>query len=102
MVWSVVLKKSPWWTDVSSMEKVERMCESDQPVDDYKALALYLSEVNPRCAAFFQYPSRSYKLIVPVWFENRPFGVNNLPKIMTEISQATGSFKDSPCNSYYF
>ena len=69
------------------MEKEARMYETNQPVDGYKALALYLEKVNPNCLALFQYPARNWQSTNPVWFENRPVRVNKLGKMMTEISQ---------------
>ena len=47
--------------DVSSTEKEARMYETDQTIDGYKALALYLEKVNPNCLALFQYPARSWQ-----------------------------------------
>ena len=80
--------------DVSSTEKEARMYETDQPIDGYKALALYLEKVNPNCLALFQYPARSWQTTNTVWFENRPLGVKKIAKMMTEISQAAGLSKN--------
>ena len=74
-------------TDVSSTEKEARMYETDQEIDGYKALALYLDKVNPSCPALFQYPARNWQITNPVWFENRPLGVNKLGKMMADISR---------------
>lgn len=77
-------------TDVSSSEKEARMYETEQSFDGYKALALYLERVNPKCLALFQYPARNWQPTNTVWFENRPLGINKLGKMMAEISEAAG------------
>ena len=46
--------------DTSSTEKYARMYETDSPNDGYKAVKLYLSKLNPKSSAFFQYPSRNW------------------------------------------
>ena len=74
--------------DVSSTEKFARMYESNHQNDGYKALSLYLSKLNPQCAAFFQYPKKNWAPDDAVWFENKPLGVNKLDGMMKEISQA--------------
>ena len=56
--------------DVSSTEKEARMYETDQPIDGYKALALYLEKVHPNCLALFQYPARNWQPTNTVWLEN--------------------------------
>ena len=47
--------------DKSSHENSARMYETDSPTNGYKALRLYLSKLNPKCEALFQYPRRDWK-----------------------------------------
>ena len=78
-------------SDVSSHEKEARMYATDQPIDGYKALSYYLTKVNPNCPALFQYPvAKNWKSTNPVWYENRPLGVNKLAKMMADISKTAG------------
>ncbi|XP_068737168.1 zinc finger MYM-type protein 2-like [Montipora capricornis] len=74
--------------DTSSTEKYARMYETDSPNDGYKAVKLYLSKLNPKSSAFFQYPSRNWAPSDPVWYDNKPLGINKLDNMMKEISQA--------------
>ena len=52
----------------------------DSPNDGCKAVKLYLSKLNPKSSAFFQYPSD------PVWYDSKPLGINKLDNMMKEIS----------------
>ena len=73
--------------DVESFEKEGRMYKaSDDPSDGYNALQVYISKMNPKCSAFFQYPKRKWSPDCPVWYENRPLGVNKLGDMMKNIS----------------
>ena len=74
--------------DTSSTEKYARMYETDSPNDGYKAVKVYLSKLNPKSSAFFQYPSRNWAPSDPVWYDNKPLGINKLDSMMKEISQA--------------
>ena len=58
--------------DTSSTEKYARMYETDSPNDGYKAVKLYLSKLNPKSSAIFQYPSRTFRSRV----DNKPLGIN--------------------------
>lgn len=76
-----------------SHEKDGRLYETDTPNDGCRALQLYLSKLHPRCEAFFQLPKRDWKTDMmnePVWYENRPLGVNTLGNMMKQISTAAG------------
>ena len=75
--------------DTSSEEKYARMCETDSPNDGCKGVRLYLSKLNPKSSAFFQYPSRNWAPSDPVWYNNKPFGINKLNSMMKKISQAS-------------
>ena len=87
-------------SDVPSSEKHAQMYETEQSHDGYKALALYLKRVNPKCPALFQYPARNWQPTNTMWFENRPLGVNKLAKMMAEISEAAGLSKIYTNHSY--
>ena len=73
--------------DIRSYEKLARMYETSSPTDGYKALKTYLSKLNPKCDALFQYPKRNWQPNDTVWYENRPLGVNKLANLMKEISK---------------
>ena len=45
--------------DVSSIERLARMYETDDVNDGYKALKLYMSKLNPKSESFFQYPRKN-------------------------------------------
>ncbi|KAL9964121.1 hypothetical protein ACROYT_G027705 [Oculina patagonica] len=47
--------------DHSSFEKTARMYETESETDDYRALSLYISKLNPKCEALFQQPRRDWK-----------------------------------------
>ena len=74
--------------DTSSTEKYARMYEMDSPNDGKKAVKLYLSKLNPKSSAFFQYPSQNWVPSDPVWYDNKPLGINKLDSMMKEISQS--------------
>ncbi|KAK3737421.1 hypothetical protein QZH41_005519 [Actinostola sp. cb2023] len=75
--------------DHQSFEKEGRMYKTDDVNDGYDALKLYLTKLNPKCSAFFQFPKRNWCGIdEPVWYENRCLGVNKLGDMMKEISTA--------------
>ena len=52
----------------------------------FQLLQFYLTKVNNKCRAVFQYPTRNFKPTMPVWYENRPLGKNKLETTMSEIS----------------
>lgn len=75
--------------DKSSYEKNARMYETDSETDGYRALKFYLSKLNPKCEALFQFPRREWSEMNAddqCWYENRPLGVNTLGSMMKEIS----------------
>lgn len=74
-------------SDVNSFEKMGRMYKTESKTDGYSSLKLYLTKVNPKCTALFQYPKTAWKDNDLVWYENRPLGVNKLSKMMSQISQ---------------
>ena len=69
------------------------MYESDAENDSYKALQLYISKLNPKVDAFFQYPRKNWQPDDDVWFEARPIGVNKLDDMMKTISKMAGLSK---------
>lgn len=54
------------------------------------ALTKYLSKLNPSCNSFFQRPKPNVKQVDPVWYENKPLGVNTINQLMKSISQDAG------------
>ena len=76
--------------DTASTEKEGRIYETDQVNDGYKALRLYLSKVNPKCSAFFQYPRKMWRPEDGIWYEAKPLGVNTLANMMKNISKEAG------------
>ena len=54
--------------DIPSMEKYARMYETEDTNDGYKALKLYLTKLNPKCEAFFQYPRKNWGVEEDVWY----------------------------------
>lgn len=76
--------------DKGSNEKTARMYETESETDGYTALKLYLSKLNPKCQALFQFPRRDWteaNVTDKCWYENRPLGVNSLGTMMKEISK---------------
>lgn len=73
--------------DVPSYEKMGRMYKTESQNDGYSCLKLYLSKLNPKCEALFQYPKRSWRSSDNIWFENRPIGLNKLGQMMATISK---------------
>ena len=74
--------------DIPSMEKYARMYETEDTNDGYKALKLYLTKLNPKREAFFQYPRKNWSVEDNVWYEARPVWVNSLDSKMKNISEA--------------
>jgi len=72
----------------SSEESQTRLYSTGQDGDAFWCLTLYIKKLNPQQEAFFQKPKCGDKFHFsdPVWYENKPFGVNRLAKIMREIS----------------
>ncbi|KAK3754530.1 hypothetical protein QZH41_009578 [Actinostola sp. cb2023] len=46
--------------DTNSTEKNARIYETNHPNDGYRALRVYISKLNPKCTAFFQYPKKNW------------------------------------------
>ena len=69
------------------------MYESESENDGYKVLQLYLSKLNPKCEAFFQYPRKTWQPCDEVWFDAKPIGVNKLDNMMKTISEMAGLSK---------
>ena len=74
--------------DILSMEKYARMYETEDTINGYKALKLYLTKLNPKCKAFSQYPRMNWSVEDNVWYEARSVGVNSLESMMKNISEA--------------
>ena len=56
--------------------------------DGNKAMQLYISKLNPKSDAFFQYPKKQWNYDDDVWYDARPIGVNKLDNMMKSISEA--------------
>ena len=70
------------------------MYETENENDGYKALKLYLTKINPKSTALFQYPKRNnINGEDEVWYEARPIGVNSLDNMMKSISKEAGLSK---------
>ena len=57
--------------DRESNEKNTRMYKSSSKSEGYTALEKFLSKLNPKCEALFQYPKRNWRPSDKVWYENR-------------------------------
>lgn len=77
------------------------MYETDQPIDGYKPLALYIEKVIPNYPALFQYPARNWQPTNTAWFKNRPLGINkaktypNISRVHYHTLNARDSFSIS-------
>ena len=78
---------------MATTEKLARMYETNHPNDGYRALRLYVSKLNSRCEAFFQYPKKSITADDAVWYDAKPLGVNKLDIMMKSISEAANLSK---------
>ena len=56
--------------------------------DGNKAMQLYISKLNPKSDAFFQYPKKQWNYGNDVWYDARPIGVNKLDNMTKSISEA--------------
>ena len=74
-------------SDVQSNEKLARMYESSNGNDGYKAMELYISKLNPKSDASFQYPKKQWNYDDDVSYDARPIGVNKLNNMMKSISE---------------
>ena len=75
-------------SDVPSNEKLARIYETSDGNDGYEAMKLYISKLNPKSDAFFQYPKKQWNYDDEVWYDARPIGVNKLDNMMKSISEA--------------
>ena len=69
-------------------EKVATMYS--QPGDarcPVKSLKLYMSKLNPKCSAFYQYPKKKFDVNDTIWFDNKPIGKNIIGTMMQRISE---------------
>ena len=73
---------------VLTNEKLARVYETSDENDGYKAMKLYISKLNPKSDAFFQYPKKQWNYDDEVWYDARPIGVNKLDNMMKSISEA--------------
>ena len=82
--------------NVESFEKEGRLYYSS---DGFNALQFYISELNPKCTAFFQYPKRKRSPTDSIWYENRPLSIQKLGTMMKEMSEAAGLSKKNTNHS---
>ena len=75
-------------SDVPSNEKLARMYETSDENDGYKAMKLYISKLNPKSNAFFQYPKKQWNYDDEVWYDARPIGFNKVDNMLERISEA--------------
>ncbi|PFX15217.1 hypothetical protein AWC38_SpisGene20568 [Stylophora pistillata] len=83
-------------SDVQNNEKLARMYESSNGNDGYKAMELYISMLNPKSDASFQYPKKQWNYDDDVSYDARPIGVNKLNNMMKSISEAANCRKCTP------
>ncbi|XP_031572245.1 uncharacterized protein LOC116306345 [Actinia tenebrosa] len=67
-------------------EVLTRLYSTNTEGDAYWCLKLYISKLNLLQEAFFQKPKQLINAADPVWYENKPLGVNSLAKMMKNIS----------------
>ena len=72
---------------VLTNEKLARVYDENEN-DGYKAMKLYISKLNPKSDAFFQYPKKQWNYDDEVWYDARPIGVNKLDNMMKSIREA--------------
>ena len=51
-------------------------------------MQLYISKLNPKSDAFFQYPKKQWNYDNDVWCDARPIGVNKLDNMTKSFSEA--------------
>ena len=73
-------------TDKESSERETRLYSTGKPDDAFASVKQYVSKLNPLCNAFFQRPRPRIRSEDPVWYENKPLGVNSLGNMMKSIS----------------
>lgn len=81
------------FTDKSSEERQTRLYSTGQDGDAFSCFRKYLDKLNPNQQAFFQKPRAKFEQSDQVWFENKPFGVNQLSTMMKQISIGAGLSK---------
>ncbi|KAK3727599.1 hypothetical protein QZH41_005923 [Actinostola sp. cb2023] len=93
--------------DTNSTEKNARIYETNHPNDGYRALRVYISKLNPKCTAFFQYPKKNWASTDSSWYENRPVGINKLDAcckektIKTSLEEMTIGQIDANLRRFY-
>lgn len=73
-----------------SEERQTRLYATGEEKDALTCLKQYIAKLNPECEAFFQRPRGKYSMEDPIWFENRPLGINKLSSMMKSISEQAG------------
>ena len=81
------------FTDKSSEERQTRLYSTGQDGDAFSCFRKYVNKLNAKQEAFFQKPRAKYEQSDQVWYENKPFGVNQLSTIMKQISIGAGLSK---------
>jgi len=74
--------------NIPSMEKHARMYETEHTNEGYNPMKLYLTKLNPKCVAFFQYPCKNWSVEDTVWYEVHPVRVNSVDSMAKNISEA--------------
>ena len=85
-------------TDKQSSERETRLYSTGKPDDAFASVKQYVSKLNPLCNAFFQRPRPRIRSEDPVWYENKPLGVNSLGNMMKSIS--TGCNLSKICTNH--
>lgn len=79
--------------DKQSYENETKLYSTGEVGDSLWCLKKYISKLNPKQPAFFQRPASSSRPEDPVWYENKPLGVNKLSEMMKSISVGAGLSK---------
>ena len=66
--------------------QVTRLYSTGKPDDAFASVKQHVSKLNPLCNASFQRPRSRIRSEDPVWYENKPLGVNSLGNMMKSIS----------------
>ena len=68
---SFLAEKMAGVEDESVANKINK---TSSKTDGHTALQKFLSKLNPKCEALFQYPKKNWRPWDKVWYENRPLG----------------------------
>ncbi|XP_031575437.1 uncharacterized protein LOC116309046 [Actinia tenebrosa] len=82
--------------DKQSYENETRLYSTGETGDSLWCLKYYLSKLNPKQQTFFQRPVPIFTPEDPVWYENKPLGVNN-----TTVKIQNGGMKIRPGYSFF-